>query len=166
MAQSQRDKAQRRLGDDLRPGEEVGHAVLAFRIGGARQDIVAGGGAIVAGPGGQILGAAVRPATPGAGRAPELPMPHRCFVVLTTHRLLIFSLGGFFIAGPKDVVHAVPLDRIAWMAEPAVDGNLARTLRATVGLTSGALLRWEFPRLQIDRGRALLNDLRQRIPDD
>ncbi|MEU0950227.1 hypothetical protein ABZ379_47455 [Streptomyces canus] len=165
MAQSQRDKAQRHLGDDLQPDEQVRQAVLAYRIGGARQDIAAGVGALILGPGGRVLGAAVSPSTPGAADAPELPMPHRCFIVLTTHRLLILSLGGFFIAEPKDIVHAVPLDRIAWMTEPAIDGNLAGALRVTVGLTSGALLRWEFPHLQINRGRVLINELRQHVPN-
>ncbi len=162
---SQLDKARRRLGDDVHPGEEVRYAVLAFRIGGARQDIVAGGG-VIAGGVGKILGAAASPSTPGAAGAPELPMPHRCFIGLTTHRLLVFSLGGVFIAGPRNVLHAVPLDRIAWMAEPVMEGGLARVLRVTLGLTNGAVLRWEFPRLQVDRGNILINELRQHIPDN
>ncbi|SMQ17228.1 hypothetical protein SAMN06272771_3616 [Streptomyces sp. Ag82_O1-12] len=93
-------------------------------------------------------------------------MPHRCFIVLTTRRLLVVSLGGFFIAGPKNVIHAVPFDRIAWLAEPGIDGNLAGTLRVTVGLTNRALLRWEFPHLQISRGSALINELRQHMPNN
>jgi len=163
MAQSQPDKAQRRLGDDLQPNEEVRHAVLAFRTGGARRDLVVGGGA-VAGPVGRTLGAAISSSAPGPAHAPELEMPHRCFIVLTTHRLLVFSLGGVFIASPKDVIYSLPFDRLAWMAEPALDGTLARTLRVTIGLASGSVLRWEFPRLQIDRGNALIDELRQHMP--
>jgi len=102
---------------------------------------------------------------PGAAHSPELPVPHRHFIVLTTHRLLVLSLGGVFIAGPKNVIYTVPLDRIAGMAEPVIDGNFARTLRVTLGLTDGTLLRWEFPRLQINRGRVLINELRQQMPN-
>jgi hypothetical protein len=43
------------------------------------------------------------------------------------------------------------------------DGHLAGTSRVTIGLTTGMVLRWEFPRIQITRGDALLADLRRHL---
>ncbi|MEU1939243.1 hypothetical protein ACH49O_36090 [Streptomyces coeruleorubidus] len=83
MSDVMRRKAQARLGDGEPSEEQVRHAVLAFRVGGARATMAAGGGA--------ILGAAV-----GSGPSPvPLRLPQRFVVALSTHRVLLFGVGGF-----------------------------------------------------------------------
>jgi hypothetical protein len=140
-----RRKAQARLGD----GEQVRHAVLAFRIGGSRETIAAGTRALLAGAAGN--GVIVS------------GLPQRFVVALSTHRLLLFSVGGFVVAGPKRLLTSVPFERIAAVREPGVAGGVARVLEVGVDLADGSALTWEFPRIQIAGGRDLLTELRQRL---
>jgi hypothetical protein len=70
---------------------------------------------------------------------------------------------GFVVAGPKKVLHSLPFSAIDRVSDPMKDGYLAGTSRVTVGLTTGMVLRWEFPRIQITRGDALLAGLRHHL---
>ncbi|MFK4598205.1 hypothetical protein [Streptomyces pristinaespiralis] len=151
MSDVMRKKAQARLGDGEPSEEQVRHAVLAFRIGGARATMAAGGVA--------ILGAAV-----GSGASPvPLGLPQRFVVALSTHRLLLFGVGGFFVAGPKELLVGAPFEQIAAVSEPTVVDGVARVLRVGVEFTDGGMLSWEFPRIQIANGRMLLTELRERV---
>src|SRR3954452_14957549 len=84
------DRVTRRLGEDLSATELVRHAVLAFEYGGARRivtdDVRAGGNFLVAGMMQAIEGRDVP-----APSTELMPVPKRCIVVLTSHRLLIFA---------------------------------------------------------------------------
>jgi hypothetical protein len=159
---AQEERARRRLRDQLDASEEVEHAVLAFRIGGAKEHVSLGG-AGVAGGLGRLAASAATSADAGPADAPELPVPQRCFIVLTNDRLLVMTVGGFFVAAPKKVLHALPFAAIDQVSDPLKDGYLAGTSRVTVGLTTSMVLRWEFPRIQIERGDALLADLRHHL---
>lgn len=160
MSESMRAKAQRRLGDQALPGEEVLRAALAFRIGGSGRDISAGVSGVAGSSGGAIR-AVLGPAPFGDD---ELPVPHRCIVALTTHRLLVFSLGGALGAGPKHLLHGMLFGELLSVSEPEVTGGVGRVARMAVKLTGGRYLTWEFPRLQIDEGLALVADLRKQVP--
>lgn len=156
---TQEERARRSLRDHLDPSEDVVHAVLAFRLGGAKEHISLGGAGI-AGSMGRLAASAITSADAELADAPEIPLPQRCFIVLTNHRLLVMTVGGFFVAGPKDVLHSLPFQTIHRISDPVKDGHLAGTSRVAIGLTTGMVLRWEFPRMQIERGDALLADLR------
>ncbi|HEV7976385.1 MAG: hypothetical protein QOI21_1329 [Actinomycetota bacterium] len=159
---TQEERARRRLRDHLNASEDVVHAVLAFRIGGAKEHVSLGGAGLAGGLG-RLASSAVTSADAGPADAPELPVPQRCFIVLTNHRLLVMTLGGFVVAGPKKVLHSLPFSAIDRVSDPVKDGYLAGTSRVIVGLTTGMVLRWEFPRIQIKRGDALLADLRHHL---
>lgn len=151
------DKVVVRLGDRLADGELVLHAVPAFHLGGAREIIQNGFRA-----GSMIITAAVTGAADRTGPAspagPLLPLPQRCVVALTSRRLLIFS-GGMRTNAPVDLLHEFPLRDLAWVGEPGPGGRAAKSERVIVGLTSGAMLGWEFARLYLAPGRALMADL-------
>jgi hypothetical protein len=91
-----------------------------------------------------------------------LPLPQRCIVALTDQRLLIFA-GSGWANSPRQLVHDIPLSQIAWVGEPVSHGHVTKTERVIIGLADGMLLGWEFPRLSIRSGRALMTDLAQQV---
>jgi len=160
---AQVDKVRQRLAGELLPEEQIHYGILAFRIGGVRKTMV-GGAAGIAGVAGA---AAVTVATGGAqadAPAVQLPLPGRFIVGLTDQRLLVFSIGGFFVARPKKLLHSYALDRLAWMSEPELVTGVAQALRVFIGVTDAGVLGFEFPRLQVPEARTMLRRLERGIP--
>lgn len=97
---------------------------------------------------------------------PDLPVPKNAMLVLTSGRLLVFSLFqmGFFSAKPKSSRWDVPLADVVWVSQPARDSGfgLAKVLRAEIGVSSGHVLRLEFPQVAAERGAALIAELARR----
>jgi hypothetical protein len=155
-------KVVRRLGERLAADELVLHAVPAFHLGGAREIVSAGfrssGWFVAAAAAGAIDGP--DKALPSAS---VLPLPQHCIVAVTDQRLLIFSSTSFFAHSPVDLLHDIPLARVTWVGEPVPDGRVTKSERVIVGLAGGALLGWEFARLYIAPGQALIADLAQRV---
>jgi hypothetical protein len=157
------DKVVRRLGGRLATDELVVHAVPAFHLGGAREIVSAGfrssGWSVAAAVAGAIDGN-----HPSTQPVSVLPMPQRCIIALTDQRLLVFS-NGLLVNSPVSLVHNVAFGDVAWVGEPAPDGRVAKSERVIVGLAGGSLLGWEFPRMAITAGRALITDLTQHVSD-
>jgi len=155
------DKVVRRLGERLATDELVAHAVPAFHLGGPREIIKtsfrSSGWSVAAAVAGAIDGK-----DPSLQAASVLPMPQRCIISLTDQRLLIFS-SGFFVNTPVKLVHNVAVGDVAWVGEPAPDGRVVKSERVIVGLAGGSLLGWEFPRMVIVQGRALIADLGRQV---
>jgi hypothetical protein len=159
------DKLARLMYPWLEEGEGVLHATPAFHLGGARETVAAifrtGGWAftIAASRIGSGGAANVDPRT--AGNLIELPQ--RCVVAVTEHRLLIFQ-NGSWTHKPVNLIVEYPLARIAWIGAPVLDpGAFTKSERVVVGVADPAVLAWEFPRLYIKTGRALMADLTRRI---
>ncbi|GLW75297.1 hypothetical protein Kpho02_75940 [Kitasatospora phosalacinea] len=87
--------------------------------------------------------------------AAQLPLPGRFIVGLTNQRLMVFSIGGAFVAEPKKLLHSYALDQLAWISEPEPEPvtGVAQALRVSVGVAGAGVLSFEFPRLQVAEAR-------------
>ncbi|NEA33746.1 hypothetical protein [Streptomyces sp. SID13031] len=142
------------LGENRLPGEQVTHAVPVYAVGGAHSNSRPSllGRLLFAGQGdvGEIYGT-------------ELRMPQHAIIALTSHRLLIFQQNAFRFA-PKALVHDVPFARLSWMRQAIAGHGPAHVQRVTLGVTDAAVLRWEYPRLNIPDGQVLNDELRRKVP--
>lgn len=151
------DKVARRMGARLTPPERVLHAVPAGPFAGARD---------VTGPGfterGWLVLACAQGVLDRSGSPPRsdssLPLPERCVIALTDRRLSLYS-NAALVHAPVDLVYDVPLDQVAWIGASTRESRTARSQRAAAGLSRGSLLAWEFARLYLAPGRALIADL-------
>ncbi|MET8560907.1 hypothetical protein ABZV75_10005 [Streptomyces flaveolus] len=160
---AQVDKVRKRLAGELLPGEQVQYGILAFRIGGIRKTMI-GGAAGIAGVAGA---AAMTVATSGAKAdvpAAQLPLPGRVIVGLTDQRLMVFSIGGVFVAKPKKLLHSYALDQLAWMSEPELITGVAQALRVFIGVAGAGVLSFEFPRLQVAEARNMVRRIERDMP--
>jgi hypothetical protein len=161
----------------LRGHDEVVLAAEPIRPAGqtmARQTRDIGGivGGAVTGSAGAGRGIATeinarRDAAVDRGAGPDLPVPKSAVLVLTSGRLLVFSVYqlGPFNAKPKSSRWDVPLADVLWTSRPSRDSGLplARVLRTEIGVSSGHVLRIEFPQVVAERGAALVAELARRI---
>lgn len=88
-----------------------------------------------------------------------MPVPKRCIIALTSHRLVISGDRAIFSHTPTTKAHDVRLSDVAWVGSPTRAGRLTIADRVIVGLADGRCLGWEFPRLSIETGQRLLSDL-------
>ncbi|MBM9506638.1 hypothetical protein [Actinacidiphila acididurans] len=161
---AQVEKVERRLSGEALAGERVLYGVLAFRIGGVRRTMV-GGAAGLAGVAGAAMAAAATRGRTAVPAAP-LPVPGRVIVALTDQRLLVFSIGGAFVAKPKKLLYSIPFDAIAWLPKPELVPGAAQALRVQVGVSGEGILGFEFPRLKVNEGRNMINRLRRALPPE
>lgn len=157
------EKAERRMAGETLEGERVLYAVLAFKVGGVRRTMV-GGAAGLGGALGAAMAAAATTRRAGAIPAVPLKVPGRMITVLTDHRLLVFSIGGAFVAKPRKLLYSVPLDRVGWLPEPELVPGAAQALVVRVGVLGEGVLGFEYPRLKVNDGRNLVNRLRRELP--
>lgn len=155
------DKLTRLMIPWLRDDEQVLHAVPAFHLGGACETVATtfrtsgGAFAIAASRIGSGGTANVDPRTAGT----LIELPQRCIVAVTEHRLLIFQ-NGVLTHKPVKLIVEYPLAGIAWVSAPVLDpGAFTKSERVIVGVPGPARLAWEFPRLYIETGRALMAEL-------
>lgn len=99
---------------------------------------------------------------------PDLPVPKSSVLVLTSGRLLVFSLFqlGPFSSKPKSSRWDIPLADVLWVSQPSRDsgiGPLSRVLQVEIGVSSGHVLRVEFPQVVAERGAALIAELDRRL---
>jgi len=108
-----------------------------------------------------------RDAAVDRGAGPDLPVPKSSMLVLTTGRLLVFSVFqlGLFNARPKSSKWDIPLADVLWVSQPSRDSGigLVKVLRVEIGVSSGHVLRVEFPQVVAEKGASLIAELARRI---
>ncbi|RKE23533.1 hypothetical protein [Streptomyces sp. TLI_171] len=149
------EKVEQRLAGELLPGEQVLYGVLGFRIGGIRTTMIGGAAGIAGGAGIAAMTVATSGATADVPAA-QLPVPARSIVALTDQRLMVFSIGGLFVAKPKKILHSYALDQIAGIPEPELVPGAAQALRVHIGVAGAGVLAVEFPRLQVSEARNMV----------
>ncbi len=160
---AQVDKVRQRLTGELLPGEQVQYGILGFRIGGVRKTMV-GGAAGIAGVAGAAAMAVVTSGADAGVPAAQLPLPGRIIVGLTDQRLMVFSIGGVFVAKPKKLLHSYALDQLAWISEPELIEGVAQALRVFIGVAGAGVLSFEFPRLQVAEARNMVRRIEKGMP--
>ncbi|MCC9307269.1 hypothetical protein LN042_09165 [Kitasatospora sp. RB6PN24] len=161
---TQREKVEARLAGNLMPDERVLHAVAAFRIGGVRSTMIGGAAGI-----GGLAGAAGMALVARRGRTEVLQVPIRTpgrfILALTSQRFVLFTLGGFIRPAPGKLVHSWTLDRLAWVSDPELVPGVAQALRVQVGVAGEGILGFEFPRLNVQEGRSMIERLTRELAD-
>ncbi|WP_194894518.1 hypothetical protein [Catenulispora pinisilvae] len=155
------EKVRQRMAGQLQPEENVLYGCFSFRTGGVRKAMV--GGAL--GIAGALGAAAMAAATSGKRTVPalSLTLPSRFYVGLTDQRLVIFSSGGAVVAKPKNLLHAYPLDRLAWLSDELVNG-VAQAYRVSVGVVDTGVLNFEFPRFEVRDARTMASQIKRSLP--
>jgi len=97
--------------------------------------------------------------------SPALVVPKRGIMVLTSGRLLVFSVFGmgFFTGKPKQAAVDVPLGDVVGVTEPALQKGAVQVLRVGVGVRGGRVVWVEFPRVVLTEAAALAAELGRRI---
>jgi hypothetical protein len=137
-------------------------------IGGVLGEVI-GGNAQSAGAGRGIATEINARRDAGVDRTagPDLPVPKSSMLVLTSGRLLVFSIYqlGIFNAKPKSSKWDIPLADVVWVSQPSRDSGigLVKVLRVEIGVSSGHVLRVEFPQVVAEKGASLVAELARRI---
>jgi hypothetical protein len=164
------DMVHRRLADELEPGEQIvastravpgrrrqysvivtrGALLLAALVGclllinvGAALRIVGfvGLGVTV----GLLVWGAVLPAMRIRGSDGTLRMPKLSVITLTTSRLLVLRMFGWFVARPQRIVYSFPVDEIVAGEGPVPIRRGLVYHRATLHLRDGTAIVWDAP---------------------
>ncbi|WP_406631004.1 hypothetical protein [Amycolatopsis sp. WGS_07] len=98
-------------------------------------------------------------------RNSKRPDRARLVFSLTSHRVVLFTVGGVVRAAPGKLLHSWPLERLAWVSEPALHSGVAQALRGEIGVTGEGVLGYEFARLQVEDGRSLIKRLARALKE-
>jgi hypothetical protein len=146
----------------LEGGEEVLHAIPVFHVGGARTTAAA---VMRTGSGAVFSVSAVRAGAGGAaslgphGAMKVVELPRRCVVAMTDRRILMFQRRRW-TRRPVRLVAEYPLEQLVWVGAPVAKPGVAVTSeRVAVGVPGPEALAWEFSRVYVATGRALMADL-------
>ena len=124
-------------------------------------------GAVIGGNLGRVMGTQYNRMQGGGIVQAEITFPKRAMVILTSERLLFFSIFkmGFFSGKPKKAAALdIPLTELVWATEPrTMSGGLTKVVRVDVCVRDRGFVRFEVPQGAAKEAVALAAEITRRI---